>query len=79
MRFKLTSTNDLYKASSVEKYKAIGFKFKEYQSDDGDFQKIDEDIFIELNDLNQLMDIISMFDRVIVTKDEIEIYDGYRE
>lgn len=86
MKFKLTQTKRLftdYEEDEMNKLKNLGFVFKEYKGIDSlEYYKYivsQNDIFIEINTLEELLELSEEFGELIITKEEIEIYNDYRE
>ena len=81
MKFKLTTTEPFYRREDkrVEELKKLGFKFEEYDFFEYGLKIIDNDVMIEFETLEELRDFAEKWEQLVLTKDEIEIYDGYRE
>jgi len=79
MQFKLLTTGSFYSKKHIETYEKYGFKFKDYTLGVCDCKQCYQDIFIDINSLEDLMKVVDDFGEIVVTENEIEIYDDYRE
>ena len=89
MRFKIKSTKYGFSETEKIQYESLGFKFKpiypEYNNYKDDYviddYVIDEsqDYFINIYSLDNLLDLIKNFGRIVIDSDEIIIYDDYLE
>jgi hypothetical protein len=77
MKFKLDNLIDWPDEMDYEKYESVGFKFKPVG---GGKKKIsDSERSIEINTIDDLKNLLDKFPELIISKDEITIYDGYNE
>lgn len=58
---------------------ALGFSFDEDGELIDEWDELYVPIFVELNTIEELQAFIKQYGRVVVNKDYIEIYNGYRE
>jgi hypothetical protein len=88
MKFKLNNSKSFFNKDDEDEMRQmknleeIGFKFKE----DGNeyykkphFYNVTEKLTIEIDTLDELMAFIEKFGSVVIDKEEISIYDDYRE
>jgi hypothetical protein len=79
MKFELETVGDFYSEENKTPLEQLGFKFenvgKPYY-----FQKLKTEQTIELNSLEELMDFINKYGKVIIEEDNcIYLYDDYCE
>ena len=80
MKFKLTMSEYVFdNKKEYEPYIHLGFKFRESKEYNRYFLDTDVVPVIEFNSLDGLMNFVNKWKRIILTDDEIEIYNGYRE
>ena len=77
MKFKLDNLIDWPDEMDYEKYESVGFKFKPVS--DGKKKISDSERSIEINTIEDLKNLLDKFPELIISKDEITIYDGYNE
>ena len=87
MEFELSTTEYFYKEEEMKELEKLGFKFNRY-TDAADEREpwnsyagtIDMCYpTIELNSLEELIEFTDKWGEVVLSKGNIEIYDGYRE
>lgn len=82
MKFKLTTSAKSYYIyyksdhDHLTKLKSVGFTFKE--TDDKLFF-IENKPTIDINSMDELIQLIKKFEKIVIMKKTIEIYDSYRE
>ena len=76
MKLELTTTESLYNDNEIEKLKPLGFEFN---FKNGGYWKTHKEVFIEINSIDELMDFIKKYGRIVIEDNVIEIYDDYRE
>jgi len=76
MKFKLSTANGLYRLEDVERLSELGFTFHVH----GDSAIIDDgNPEIEIDTLDELISFIKKWGQIVMTGDDIIIYDGYLE
>lgn len=82
MRFKLYTANRFYHdKETIKRLEALGFKFRpEKEGSDSFYQYDNDDAYVEINSLDQLL---TFYDEqghdLVINREEITIYDGYLE
>ncbi len=87
MKFNITVTGDFYKANQekeTDRLKELGFKFKKLEEDEfmgytTKLEYFEDDPTIEINSLEELIDFNKKYGRIILSGNQIEIYNDYRE
>lgn len=82
MMFKLTASEPFYRGDdeNVKELKKLGFKFEKYNFLGYSLRICDDsDAAIEFGTLEELMEFVEKWEAIVLTKGEIEIYNGYRE
>lgn len=77
MKYKLRSLGGIYSEEEVNKLKLLGFEFE--KRGDDDFDKIVKDVFIEINSIDDLKNLIKNHGKIIMNEYEIIIYDDFIE
>lgn len=82
MRFRLRNTAYWIDNKDKEIYEKYGMKFDktsdEYKKH-GEWQVSEDSVFIDISSIEELINLIRDVGHVIISEDEIEIYDDYRE
>jgi len=79
MKFKLTTTKKFYLDKDLPEYEKLGFTFGKTHFS-GSMSKIsDDNATIEFNTLEELMEFVEKWKELVISKEKIEIYNGYRE
>jgi len=80
MKFKLKMSENVFHSKDEYKpYIHLGFKFKKFKDYNCYFLDTNIVPVIEIETLDGLMNFVGRWKRIILTNDEIEIYNGYRE
>ena len=84
MKYKLETSGHFYSEDShKKKLEEYGFTFRKHGYKDQVFEEelvLDTDtVEIEINTLEDIKKLVDTFDRIVVDKDTIEIYDDRRE
>jgi len=87
MKFDLITSGYSYRPGKTEKLEKLGFKFKEEIQPAHRYYKLhDQELYIDFNNLDELLRFIREYGEVIIIPPEkdgwewtIEIYDDYRE
>jgi len=80
MKFKLHTAGHFYNKSDKTDLEQLGFTFRKTQISGRDYALNNvNDAYIELNNIDELMQFIKKWGRVVVDKDSIIIYDDYLE
>lgn len=87
MKLKLITSGRFYEEDDKVNLEKLGFKFKTTKEMYGKetikkwYLEKDDDspIYIEINSIEELMNFVREWGNVIISCDEIEIYDNYRE
>ena len=81
MRFRVTKSGGFYFKDEADRLKEIGFVFREDKNSgfSQHFRKVDSDVFIDIDSLEELVEFSGRWREIIVKRGEIEIYDDYRE
>lgn len=75
MRFKLSTTTSFPDKKYAKKLMKLGFKIEANPL----YISGNQELFIEINTLEELMDFVKKWGKCVIYDDEIEIYDSYRE
>lgn len=82
MKFIVSTSGNFYNSESIKSLKELGFKFSDYTKLDDErtnYMENDE-VFIEINNLDELLEFQKKFGDLIISEDnKLEIYDDYRE
>ena len=79
MIFKLRTTRVSYNTEDKKKLELIGFNFEPNEKN-GWWWLADKSVgILELSTMDELLEFIDRWGKVVVGKDTIEIYDDYRE
>ena len=76
MKFELITTESVYNEDEIEELKPLGFEFN---FKNGGYWKTNKEVSIEINSIDELMDFIKQYGRIVIEDNTIEIYDDYRE
>lgn len=77
MKFNLTMSKAFFNENDIEDYKKIGFKF---EKDGLDYYCIRNlNLTIEINTLEELINFVKTYGKIVFCEDGIEIYNDYRE
>jgi hypothetical protein len=84
MKFRIETSGSFYSEDDAEKLKKLGFTFEKdnfYPPEASQLlYKTGGEVFRDIGTLEELMSFVSEWGgTVILTEDEIEIYDHYRE
>ena len=84
MRFRVTTSGSFYFKDEADRLREIGFVFREDKNKcrrgfSQYFRKVDSDVFIDIDSLEELVEFSGRWREIIVKRGEIEIYDDYRE
>ena len=82
MKFKLTTAGYFYKKENAESLGKLGIKFIESGQGTGIkgiFTVTQEDTYIEINTIEELVALTEEYGDIVFDGEEIEIYDDYRE
>ena len=82
MKFKLTTAGYYYKKESANYLGRLGIKFIESGRGTGIpgiFTVTQEDTYIEINTIEELVALTEEYGDIVFDGEEIEIYDDYRE
>ena len=80
MKFKLKMSESVFhRKDEYNPYIHLGFKFKKFKYHNCYFLDTNIVPVIEIETLDGLMNFVGRWKRIILTDDEIEIYNGYRE
>lgn len=79
MKFKLSRSGYRVEPDRLDLYKQLGFEITAKDCWGEPSPCTDSDTTIEIASLDDLLDLIDKVGDVIVNKEEIEIYDDYRE
>jgi len=79
MIFNLTSSGYFYHTESKLKLEKLGFKFRPETFGSYEFYKIDNDLTININSLDDIINLSKEFGELVINENTIEIYDDYRE
>jgi len=85
MKFRLSVTKYFYMKDEKEKLEKLGFKFKSYPPPEigsgfqYDYTVIKSKIFVEINSIEELIKFSEEWGELVIHKDYLEIYNGYRE
>ena len=82
MKFRLETSGIYYSESEKNKLEKLGFHFAEADKRNlstayriKSYPKVE----IEINSLEELMILVKEFGEIIISENELEIYDNYRE
>lgn len=80
MKFKLITSKYLYSKGQAEKLGKLGFTFRGIKFDPDIFEVIDKDFpTAEINTLEELMNFIKSYGKIVISNEEIVINDGDTE
>jgi len=83
MKFEITTTSYDYDKKDSDKLKSLGFEFKTESHTNlkgyERYSKKDKKVFKEINSIDELMEFVKQYKKVIIYENTIEIYDNYRE
>jgi len=82
MKFRLTTTGNLYWAEEAKKLEKLGFEFREGESAwEGKivFYKKESNLTVEINNLDELLAFQKEWGDLILSENKIQIYDDYAE
>lgn len=77
MKYRLKVTN--VEALGRPKACDLGFELDEEGSIIDEWDELYVPLYVELTTIEELQDFIERYGRVVLNKDSIEIYNGYRE
>jgi hypothetical protein len=82
MKFKVTTVANNYRVENIKDLVSIGFKFTKPKSDGIYVEKLDKDVYVEINTLDELIQFFKTQGDIIIEDDDdgspsIKIYDDY--
>lgn len=78
MRFNLSVTAFFYTKTEKELLEPLGFRF-EYNRKDKTYMVSDKDVYININNLADLLNLTAKYGQVVIDEENIEIYNDWRE